>query len=147
MLLTAKEVNAARRQSAGSLNMTAERATAAPDPLIWTTGCSLSLVNGRAPIWTICARIMSCHPPRALRLAAELKDFRNARASDDLRIVRSELVAGGMLAAAGVGFDFGARGGRPSLISSSAKPASGIEIRNWTLDGLRELEASRSRRR
>ena len=50
---------------------------------------------------------------RPLRPAAELKDFRNARTSDYLRIVRSELVVGGMLAAVGVGFDFGARGGTP----------------------------------
>jgi len=39
-------------------------------------------------------------------LTAERRDFQNARTFDDLRIVRSELVAEGMLAHAGVSFDF-----------------------------------------
>ena len=81
---------------------------------------------------TIISRLEAAQP---LRLAAELKDFRNARTSDDLRIVRSELVAGGMLAAAGVGFDFGARGGTPHLISSCAKPASASRLRTGRSTG------------
>jgi hypothetical protein len=86
---------------------------------------------------TIISRLEAAQP---LRLAAELKDFRNARTSDDLRIVRSELVAGGMLAAAGVGFDFGARGGTPQPDLVLRETSLGIEIKNRTLDGLRELE-------
>jgi hypothetical protein len=86
---------------------------------------------------TIISRLEAAQP---LRLAAELKDFRNARTSDDLRIVRSELVAGGMLAAAGVGFDFGTRGGTPQPDLVLRETSLGIEIKNRTLDGLRELE-------
>lgn len=76
---------------------------------------------------TIISRLEAAQP---LRLAAELKDFRNARTSDDLRIVRSELVTGGMLAAAGVGFDFGARGGTPQpdlVLREKSPPAPGPE--------------------
>ncbi len=86
---------------------------------------------------TIISRLEAAQP---LRLAAELKDFRNARTFDDLRIVRSELVAGGMLAAADVGFDFGSRGGTPQPDLVLRETNLGIEIKNRTLDGLRELE-------
>lgn len=80
-------------------------------------------------------------PQRAAEpIREELKDFRNARISDDLRIVRSELVADGMLAAAGVGFDFGARGGTPQPDLVLREISLGIEIKNRTFDGLRELE-------
>jgi len=85
----------------------------------------------------IIGRLEAAQP---LRLAAELKDFRNARTFDDLRIVRSELVAGGMLAAAGVGFDFGARSGTPQPDLVLRETSLGIEIKNRTLDGLRQLE-------
>ena len=85
----------------------------------------------------IISRLDAAQP---LRLGAELKDFRNARTHDDLRIVRSELVVGGMLAAAGVGFDFGARGGTPKPDLVLRESNLGIEIKNRTLDGLRELE-------
>jgi hypothetical protein len=86
---------------------------------------------------TIISRLEAARP---LRLTAELKDFRNARTFDDLRIVRSELVAGGMLAAADVGFDFGARGGTPQPDLVLRETSLGIEVKNRTLDGLRELE-------
>jgi hypothetical protein len=86
---------------------------------------------------TIIGRLEAAQP---LRLGAEVKDFRNARTFDDLRIVRSELVVGGMLAAAGVGFDFGARGGTPQPDLVLRETSLGIEIKNRTLDGLGELE-------
>jgi len=88
---------------------------------------------------TIIGRLEAAEP-QPLRLAAERKDFRNARTFDDLRIVRSELVAGGMLANAHVGFDFGARGGTPQPDLVLHETNLGIEVKNRTLDGLRELE-------
>jgi hypothetical protein len=74
------------------------------------------------------------------RLTAVRKDFQKARTFDDLRIVRSEMVAGGMLASAGMAFDFGVRGKtpQPDLVLRGAN--LGIEVKNRTLDGLRELE-------
>ena len=86
---------------------------------------------------TIIGRLEVAQPAR---LSAERRDFRNARTTDDLRIVRSELVAGGMLAAAGIGFDFGARGGTPQPDLVLRDSVLGIEVKNRTLDGLRELE-------
>ena len=45
-----------------------------------------------------------------------------------------------MLAAAGVGFDFGTRGGTPQPDLVLRETGLGIEIKNRTLDGLRELQ-------
>jgi hypothetical protein len=45
-----------------------------------------------------------------------------------------------MLAAAGVGFDFGIRGGTPQPDLVPRETSLGIEIKNRTLDALRELE-------
>lgn len=81
---------------------------------------------------TIISRLEAAQP---LPHAAELKDFRNARTSDDLRIVRSELVAAGMLAAAGVGFDLSARGGSPQPDLVLRETSLGIEIKNRTSTG------------
>lgn len=75
---------------------------------------------------TIISRLDAAQP---LRLSAERKDFRNARTIDDLRIVRSELVAGGMLAAAGVASTSAPAAEHPSLISSCAKPPSASRLR------------------
>jgi hypothetical protein len=86
---------------------------------------------------TIIGRLDAAQPAR---LSAERKDFRNARTTDDLRIVRSELLAGGMLARAGIGFDFGVRGGMPQPDLVLRDSVLGIEVKNRTLDGLRELE-------
>ncbi len=92
-----------------------------------------------AALDTIISRLEAAQP-QPLRLATERQDFRNARTFDNLRIVRSELVVGGMLAAARVGFDFGARGGTPQPDLVLRETRLGIEIKNRTLDGLRELE-------
>jgi hypothetical protein len=100
-----------------------------------TTASPRSMILGSLD--TIIGRLDAAQPAR---LSAERRDFRNARTTDDLRIVRSELVAGGMLAAVGIGFDFGMRGGTPQPDLVLRDSALGIEVKNRTLDGLRELE-------
>jgi hypothetical protein len=86
---------------------------------------------------TIIGRLEAAQPQR---LGGERKDFQKARTHDELRIIRSELVAGGMLASAGVSFDFGARKGAPEPDLLLREANLGIEVKNRTLDGLRELE-------
>lgn len=76
-----------------------------------------------------------------LRLGEVRGDFQKARSGDDLLIVRAEMVAGAMLAQAGVGFDFGDRRKglpQPDLVLRKANLA--IEIKARRLDGLRDLE-------
>ena len=87
---------------------------------------------------TIISRLEGAQPQR---LGGERKDFQKARTHDELRVIRSELVAGGMLANARVSFDFGARKGipEPDLMLRDANLS--IEVKNRTLDGLRELES------
>ena len=75
-----------------------------------------------------------------LRLGVVRSDFQKAKTDDDLLIIRAEMVAGAMLANAGVGFDFGRRGvgPEPDLVLRDANLA--IEIKSRQLDGLRDLE-------
>ncbi len=75
---------------------------------------------------TIISRLEAAQP---LRLAAELKDFRNARTSDDLRIVRSELQQPASASTSAPAAD------RPNLISSCAKPASASRLRTGRSTG------------
>jgi hypothetical protein len=74
-----------------------------------------------------------------LRLDGERRDFLKVKTDDDLMIVRAELVAGAKLARAGVGFDFGARGGKPEpdLLLRDAHLA--IEVKARRLNGLQDL--------
>jgi hypothetical protein len=78
----------------------------------------------RAILASMDAIIGRLETARPLRLAAERKDFQNARTFHDLRIVRSELAAGGMLARADVDSGFGARGGTPQPAWFCARAAS-----------------------
>lgn len=73
------------------------------------------------------------------RLSGERNDFRNAKAWNDLLIVRAELIAGAKLARHGVGFDFGRRGTKPEpdLLLRDAELA--IEVKARHLNGLQDL--------
>lgn len=73
------------------------------------------------------------------RLAGVRRDFRNATTTDDLLIVRAEMVAGAKLARAGIPFDFGRRNGatEPDLVLREMNLA--IEVKARRLDGVQDL--------
>ncbi|MEU9979250.1 hypothetical protein [Streptomyces sp. NPDC051014] len=73
------------------------------------------------------------------RLAGVRHDFRKAATTDDLLIVRAEMVSGAKLARAGIPFDFGQRNGatEPDLMLRDMNLA--IEVKARRLDGLRDL--------
>ncbi|MGW1619945.1 hypothetical protein [Streptomyces sp. NPDC002172] len=73
------------------------------------------------------------------RLAGVRHDFRKAATTDDLLIVRAEMVSGAKLARAGIPFDFGRRNGatEPDLMLRDMNLA--IEVKARRLDGLQDL--------
>lgn len=73
------------------------------------------------------------------RLNSVRGDFRKARTTDDLLIVRAELVASAKLARASVPFDFGRRNRSPEPDLVLREMNLGIEVKARRLDGLRDL--------
>ncbi|MEU1520106.1 hypothetical protein ABZ490_49725 [Streptomyces sp. NPDC005811] len=73
------------------------------------------------------------------RLAGVRHDFRKAATTDDLLIVRAEMVSGAKLARAEIPFDFGRRNGatEPDLMLRDINLA--IEVKARRLDGLQDL--------
>lgn len=75
------------------------------------------------------------------RLDTVRGDFRNAPTTNDLMIVRSELVAGAKLARAHVAFDFGVRKrGRPEPDLILRRAHLAIEVKARRINGLQDLE-------
>lgn len=84
------------------------------------------------PLETIVRELEQAHP---LRIAQKCRAFRTLRSFDALIERRAELLAGSLLAAAGVPFEFGAD--YPDLVLANA--GAGIEVGTRRLDGQRRL--------